>query len=60
MTVAPAPFQDCLADSLCQQALSAHLRQQALSAHLRQLQDRAKATLELPALYDQYNLQPNP
>ncbi len=51
MTVAPAPFQDCLADSLCQQALS---------AHLRQLQDRAKATLELPALYDQYNLQPNP
>ncbi len=51
MTVAPAPFQDCLADSPCQQALS---------AHLRQLQDRAKATLELPALYDQYNLQPNP
>ena len=51
MTVAPAPFQDCLADSPCQQALS---------AHLRQLQDRAKATLELPAVYDQYDLQPNP
>ena len=51
MTAAPAPFQDCLADSPCQQALS---------AHLRQLQDRAKATLELPPVYDQYNLQRNP
>ena len=51
MTVAPAPFQDCLADSPCQQALS---------AHLRKLQDRAKATLELPAVYDQYKLQRNP
>lgn len=51
MIAAPAPFQDCLADSPCQQALS---------AHLRQLQDRAKATLELPAVYDQYDLQRNP
>ena len=51
MTAAPAPFQDCLADSPCQKALS---------AHLRQLQNQAKATLELPAVYDQYNLQRNP
>ena len=51
MTAAPGPFQDCLADSPCQKALS---------AHLRQLQDRAKATLELPAVYDQYNLQRTP
>ena len=51
MTAAPAPFQDCLADSPCQKALS---------AHLRQLQDQAEATLELPAVYDQYNLQRKP
>ena len=51
MTAAPAPFQDCLSDSPCQEALS---------AHLRQLQNQAKATLELPAVYDQYNLQRNP
>lgn len=47
MTAAPTPFQDCLADSPCQKALS---------THLLQLQRQADATLELPALYDQYDL----
>ena len=50
MTDGPAPFQNCLANGPCQKALS---------AHLLQVQRQADATLELPALYDQYDLQRN-
>lgn len=43
----PAPFQDCLDNTPCKTALT---------AHLIQLQKRAGGTIELPALYDRYDL----
>ena len=44
----PAPFQECLDNTPCKTALS---------AHLIQLQKRAGGTLELPAVYDRYDLE---
>lgn len=43
----PAPFQECLNESRCQLALK---------AHLINLQEQAVSTLELPPLYDRYDL----
>ncbi len=47
MTADPSAFQACLDDSPCQKALS---------AHLKQLQKQADGTLDLPAVYDQYDI----
>lgn len=43
----PAPFQECLDESRCRLALT---------AHLISLQEQAVSTLELPTLYDRYDL----
>jgi hypothetical protein len=43
----PVPFQECLDESRCRLALT---------AHLISLQEQAASTLELPALYDRYDL----
>jgi len=43
----PAPFQECLDESRCRLALT---------AHLINLQEQAVSTIELPALYDRYDL----
>jgi hypothetical protein len=43
----PLPFQECLDESRCRLALT---------AHLISLQEQAVSTLELPPLYDRYDL----
>lgn len=43
----PTPFQECLNESRCQLALK---------AHLITLQEQAVSTLELPPVYDRYDL----
>ncbi len=43
----PAPFQECLDEPRCRLALT---------AHLINLQEQAVSTIELPALYDRYDL----
>lgn len=43
----PTPFQECLDESRCRLALT---------AHLITLQEQAVSTLELPPLYDRYDL----
>jgi hypothetical protein len=43
----PAPFQECLDESRCRLALT---------AHLINLQEQAVSTIELPTLYDRYDL----
>lgn len=43
----PTPFQECLNESRCQLALK---------AHLINLQEQAVSTLELPPVYDRYDL----
>lgn len=43
----PVPFQECLDESRCRLALT---------AHLISLQEQAVSTLELPTLYDRYDL----
>lgn len=43
----PAPFQECLDESRCRLALT---------AHLINLQEQAASTIELPPLYDRYDL----
>lgn len=47
MTDNPSPFQECLDNPPCRLALT---------AHLIQLQKQAGGTLELPAIYDRYDL----
>jgi hypothetical protein len=47
MTDDPAPFQECLDNSPCKIALT---------AHLIRLQKQAGSTLELPPVYDRYDL----
>jgi hypothetical protein len=43
----PAPFQECLDEARCRLALT---------AHLVNLQDQAASTIELPTVYDRYDL----
>ncbi|NOT57230.1 MAG: hypothetical protein HOP18_21720, partial [Deltaproteobacteria bacterium] len=43
----PTSFQECLNESRCQLALK---------AHLINLQEQAVSTLELPPVYDRYDL----
>ena len=47
MTDDPAPFQECLDNSPCKIALT---------AHLIRLQKQAGGTLDLPPIYDRYDL----
>jgi len=47
MTDSPAPFQECLDNSPCKIALT---------AHLIRLQKLAGGTLDLPPVYDRYDL----
>ena len=47
MTDNPAPFQECLDNAQCKPALA---------AHLIRLQKQAMGTLELPPVYDRYDL----
>ena len=47
MTDNPPPFQECLDNSPCKLALT---------AHLIRLQKQADGTLELPPVYDRYDL----
>jgi len=47
MTDNPAPFQECLDNTQCKPALA---------AHLIRLQKQAMSTLELPSVYDRYDL----
>jgi hypothetical protein len=47
MTDNPAPFQECLDNVQCKPALA---------AHLIRLQKQAMSTLELPSVYDRYDL----
>jgi hypothetical protein len=47
MTDNPPPFQECLDTPPCKTALA---------AHLIRLQEQAAGTLELPPLYDRYDL----
>ncbi len=47
MTDNPTPFQECLDNSPCKLALT---------AHLIRLQKQAGGTLELPPIYDRYDL----
>jgi hypothetical protein len=47
MTDNPGSFQECLDNSQCRPALA---------AHLIRLQKQAMSTLELPAMYDRYDL----
>jgi hypothetical protein len=48
MTDNPKPFQECLENAPCKTALS---------AHLIGLQKQAGSTLELPSVYDRYDLE---
>jgi len=48
MTDNPAPFQECLDNIQCRSALA---------AYLIRLQKQAMSTLELPPVYDRYDLQ---